>query len=422
MALAPRPKLRCAVLGATMLLLLTGAGTAGRAADLSAGEEFHSSGGGGSRQCGYDRYTLDMTKILDKAREYPNARIFIVTPQEKSQLEDQIAAWNSGGGQPMQAMAPCFNCSNQYEACIVFDRGANRSPAGDEFGSNGAGSGGDQYGSNGGTNGTGSTTGDNDCIPDYANSDKPGLTPDMHYLLGFSQAARKCMTDTATIQNLGLGILAARFKQVAAVLLIAAAPGVIDAAIHPPGYSRNPDPYLQGREEGKNLCEWGLKVSPALIARCGMKPAAAIPGGKALSALEVALADLGWLEKMNPSGNMYNCGLEVMAVDEALAGRGALPAPPTSCAGTTIAQLASKYNGQFSNYGSHADINNMIFRAGDGSRGIVFAQKPSGTGHYFNIVNHGGDVMLLDGQLGKVMSWASYREMGFSQFSLLRTN
>jgi RTX calcium-binding nonapeptide repeat (4 copies) len=27
-----------------------------------------------------------------------------------------------------------------------------------------------------------------------------------------------------------------------------------------------------------------------------------------------------------------------------------------------------------------------------------------------------------DSQLGKVMSWAAYREMGFNQFSLLRTN
>jgi hypothetical protein len=55
------------------------------------------------------------------------------------------------------------------------------------------------------------------------------------------------------------------------------------------------------------------------------------------------------------------------------------------------------------------------------ARGIVYAKGPTGA-HYFNIVNHGGDVMLLDGQLGKVMSWATYREMGFNQFSLLRTN
>lgn len=45
-----------------------------------------------------------------------------------------------------------------------------------------------------------------------------------------------------------------------------------------------------------------------------------------------------------------------------------------------------------------------------------------GGGHDFNIVNHGGDVMLLGGQLGKVMSGAAYREMGFNRLSLLRTS
>ena len=58
----------------------------------------------------------------------------------------------------------------------------------------------------------------------------------------------------------------------------------------------------------------------------------------------------------------------------------------------------------------------------DGARGIVYAKTPGDHAHFFNIVNHGGDVLLLDGQAGQVMSWAAYREMGFNQFSLLRTN
>ncbi len=405
---------------ATLAFLWSTIDAAAQSSGITAGEEFHSSGGG--RQCGYPGYSYDMSKVEEVARGYPNGRIFIVTPQEKSRLEDEILAWNQRGGQPIRAMAPCFNCSQEYEACIVFDRGGNRTPGGDEFASSGGGSqtppGNDQFGSGGGTVPGG--TNDNACLPDYANTDKPGLSPEMHYMLGFSQSARKCIADTATLQNLALGVAAARFKQVAAILLVVAAPGVLDAAIHPPGYSKNPDPYRQGREEGKNLCEWGLKVSPALVARCGLKPKTP-PPSKPLSALSVALADLGWLKKINPTRNTENCGLTVLAVDEALAGRGTLPAPPTSCAGTNTRQLEGHYNQTFGSPGAHADVNNTIFHAGDGARGIVFA-KAAGGGHYFNIVNHGGDVMLLDGQLGQPMTWGAYREMGFYEFSLLRTN
>ena len=44
---------------------------------------------------------------------------------------------------------------------------------------------------------------------------------------------------------------------------------MIDGVLHPPGTSLNPNPYERGQEEGERLCEWGLKVSPALVARYG---------------------------------------------------------------------------------------------------------------------------------------------------------
>jgi hypothetical protein len=364
-----------------------------------------------------------MSKIYDAARGYPNGQVYILTPQERDKLRDQLAAWNQGGGRPQRDMAPCFNCSQEYEACIVFERGGP-SGGGDEYGSSGGGgSGGGGSPPGGGPDSVGPVTGvPTDCIPDYANMDQPGLTPQMHYVLGFSQSARQCIADQTTIRNLALGALAAKFKQVAALLIVAAAPVAIDAALHPPGYSRNPDPYLQGREEGRNLCEWGLKVSPLLLARCvaGKKPVAT-PPRTPLSPLAVAMADLGWLKKINPTGNLNNCAQAAMATDETLAGRGTLPAPPASCAGTNTGEVAIVYGREFGPYGSTAEINNAIFHAGDGARGIVFA-KGAGGGHYFNIVNFAGDVMLLDGQAGKPMTWAAYREMGFSDFSLLRTN
>ena len=79
------------------------------------------------------------------------------------------------------------------------------------------------------------------------------------------------------------------------------------------------------------------------------------------------------------------------------------------------------YKRPFDPPASAADVNNAIFHAGDGARGIVFA-KAAGGGHFFNVVNAGGDVILLDGQSGKVMTWGAYQHDGYYEFSLLRTN
>jgi len=249
-------------------------------------EDVFSSSGGG-RSCGYPGYSYDMSKVEDAARGYPNSRILILTPEEKRDLEEKLASQDPRSGAPIVQMAPCFNCSQDYEACILFSRDGPI-PGGDEFGSNGPPTpGGDEYGSNGG-NQPPTSGGDETgipggplgevlygaCPPDYANMDKPGLTPEMHYALGFSQAARKCMADTVTIENLAIAAAAMKVRQIAAILMVMAAPQVLDGVLHPPGVSPNPDPYLQGREEGKRLCEWGLKVSPVLVARCPAKSAA----------------------------------------------------------------------------------------------------------------------------------------------------
>ena len=60
-----------------------------------------------------------------------------------------------------------------------------------------------------------------------------------------------------------------------------------------------------------------------------------------------------------------------------------------------------------------------------GRLGAAIAQCPSpssGGGHYCNIVRFAGDVLLLDGQLGRQVSWPEYRRMGFTEFQLLQTN
>ena len=97
-----------------------------------------------------------------------------------------------------------------------------------------------------------------------------------------------------------------------------------------------------------------------------------------------------------------------------------LPAAPMSC-GTFPGQLESLFDTEFGPIKAAAEINNTIFHAGEGARGIVSAEGPGG-GHYFNIVRFVGDVLLLDGQLGRQVSWAEYRRMGLQNFQLVRTN
>ena len=109
------------------------------------------------RACGYPNARYDWDRVLPALRQYPNGKFFILTPQEKREWETRFSAWNQAGGQPMRMMAPCFNCSPEYELCIVFDR-PNRGPSqpptnwSEVFASNGSdtppGSGGDSFASN----------------------------------------------------------------------------------------------------------------------------------------------------------------------------------------------------------------------------------------------------------------------------------
>ncbi|MGH6879515.1 MAG: hypothetical protein ACREFM_01250 [Hypericibacter sp.] len=390
------------------------------------GDVFSSSGGG--RSCGSPGYRYDMSKVEDAAKGYPNSRILILTPQEKRDLEDKLAAQDPRSGATIVEMAPCFNCSQEYEACILFSRGGPI-PGGDEFGSNTPPSpGGDEYGSNGGN--TPPTSGGDEepdpngplgpvlygaCPVDYANMDKPGLTPEMHYALGFSQAARKCMADTVTIWNLGLAAAAAKFKQVAAILIVVAAPQVIDGVLHPPGVSTNPDPYLQGREEGKRLCEWGLKVSPVLVARCPAKsPAKALTctaaqahNGYGVAAGEIQAnaptrtdcfpCSLAWLfgEHYTPpaNGKYWDLAVDIIPMLKQRFGN-LIPQGPELPCWRQLAQSKGMPGSM-----SPTAIEQEMLAAGDGAKGVMLWKGPGEeAGHVIGVKTVGNEVQFRDEQ------------------------
>ncbi|MDR4494812.1 MAG: toxin glutamine deamidase domain-containing protein [Nitrospirales bacterium] len=261
------------------------------------------------------------------------------------------------------------------------------------------------------------------CTPEFYDRDVPAASDDWRYVIGFEQEMRRCLKAQITAENLAVYALARKVKEIAVGLAIVAAPGAIDAVLHPPGVSPDPDPYLKGKAEAARLCEWALNISPLVVARCPAKgavhtvPTTRLPSRKTLAQL---LGDLSWLKEMNPTGNRKNCGNAVLGTDQYLAGGEMHPAAPMSC-GTVPSQLESLLGTKFGPMKEAAEINNTIFHAGEGARGIIAADGPGG-GHYFNIVNFAGDVLLLDGQLGRQVSWAEYRRMGLHSFRLMRTN
>jgi papain fold toxin 1 (glutamine deamidase) of polymorphic toxin system len=280
---------------------------------------------------------------------------------------------------------------------------------------------GEVFGSDSGKGNPKSSDASSDCLPGYVDRDIPAASDNTRYGLGFSQAVRQCLASQVTIENLAVAAAAANVKEIAALLAIIAAPGMIDAVLHPPGTSPIADAYLRGKEEAKRLCEWGLKVSPVLLARCPAKGTVRVTPPPQRQTPTPLLKDLSWLRQINPSNNTNNCGNTVLAVEEALGGRGVLPAPPMSCAGTVTTQLESLLGAKFGSKAGAAEVHNMIFIAGEGARGIVFAKGPGGA-HYFNIVRYAGEVWLLDGQMGRSVPWVEYLKMGLTEFQLLRTN
>lgn len=442
-----RPVRRLAVFLAALALLLGLSSAAPHAQQAATGDVFSSSGGGGDvfsssggRSCGYPGLSYDMSRLEAAVKNYPNGRLLIVTMQEKREIEEQLAAQNPRATPRIQ-MAPCFNCSREYEACILFSRdgpipndvfASNAPPGGDEYGSNGGGNpppGGDDYGSNGGNNPPGSgddgDPGSNGplapvlygaCPADYSNMDRPGLSPEMHYALGFSQAARKCMADTVSIQNLALAAAAAKFKQVAAILMVLAAPQVLDGVLHPPGVSRNPDPYLQGREEGKRLCEWGLKVSPVMVARCPAKSpakpltctAAQAQNGYGVAQRQVQANEptrtdcfpcsLAWLmgEHYTPpasGGRPWDLFADIVPLLKQRFGE-LIPQGPELPCWRQLAQSKGLPGSM-----SITAIEQEMLAAGDGAKGVVLWKGVGEeAGHVIGVKNEGGQVQFWDEQ------------------------
>jgi hypothetical protein len=257
------------------------------------------------------------------------------------------------------------------------------------------------------------------CVgaPFDVRADVPDAAPQLRYTLGFERGFARCLESQVTVQNLAGAALAARFRTIAAILGVMAAPGVIEAVMNPPGISPNPNPYLKGSDEGTRLCDWALKVSPALVARC---PTAALPASSktcSATALAQGLSDaIGAIGAQAAKRfDCFPCTLAWL--------RGEAYLPPTNGGRpwllTQIIEFLGRQYGNMTPQGpelpcwrqsaqakgvpgsmSPAGIEQEMAAAGNGAKGFVFILDPmSGeVGHVFGVENQGGVVRFWDEQ------------------------
>jgi RHS repeat-associated protein len=128
----------------------------------------------------------------------------------------------------------------------------------------------------------------------------------------------------------------------------------------------------------------------------------------------------GSIRNVNPGfptapGRTTNCVNCAIATDATLAGRpaSAMPGGPTP-----ISVLEKMFGGTFQSVKSQGAIEKALLDAGNGARGIVYANvKGQSVGHVFNVVNQKGVIRFLDGQTGKTVDFRN-----LSNLQWLRTN
>jgi len=269
-------------------------------------------------------------------------------------------------------------------------------------------------------------------------ADVPDADPKLRYTLGFETGFNRCVENQITVQNLVLAVLAMRFRQVAALLMIAAAPQAIDAVLHPPGTSPNPNPYLRGKEEGYRLCDWTIKVAPYAIRKCGV-PLRPLNPGREPGVQKCSTEDPGYGN--NPGGAIPTRMDCVQCTMNYLLGRPQLP-PGTITSPMPAEVFQAKLKAAYGNLipqgpallcwrmsaqraGLPAStwpraIEAEMSNAGPGAKAVVFYNTlDSDVGHVFAAENNGGQVRFWDAQQGmdgslwftnpNIVWWGIYR-------------
>jgi Papain fold toxin 1, glutamine deamidase len=243
------------------------------------------------------------------------------------------------------------------------------------------------------------------CAPDpdwVRNYKAQGADPPIQYQVGFNQGVARCLESQCTLQNLAIAIWASAFQPARALLAVSAAPGFINAVVHPPGFSLNPDPYLRGKAEGSRLCNWVLQLAAVANARRSplVRPGGRISIPSGFNFYEAVQTMPRWITEINTSGSRRNCGPCTANLARVLLGQ-PLEAAPDTTSGWTDAQmeadLGTKFNARpLTDQELFAVLNKMP----EGTVGVIGAENPSGPGHFFAFVKANNNLQFSDVHTG----------------------
>jgi RHS repeat-associated protein len=124
----------------------------------------------------------------------------------------------------------------------------------------------------------------------------------------------------------------------------------------------------------------------------------------------------GTIRNVNKVGGKQNCANCSIATDATLAGN---PASALSGGITNKVEVAAHFGSKFGGMTSLTRVEAQMVKAGNGSRGVIFAAREGRPGHFFNVVNQNGMVRFLDGQTGSAFSSQGQNFIGYQ---LLKTN
>jgi hypothetical protein len=291
----------------------------------------------------------------------------------------------------------------------------------------------------------------------------PGADPRLNFALGFERGVNECleagMSNPLTLCLMVGAVLAAKFRNAAALAGITASGRILALGAVMQNLQEDinssPDPYQTGVGYGRRFCIWmGAAVAFAPGRSTGGSRGQTGSGGggeqtppasggnqtgqtcrttpPVLNDVAVSPANANtWLPGFNQVGCRLNCGYIAAAVENALAGRGGvIPAPPervmntdpANPRGVPKAMLEYLFGRGFGNPATPAVVEAQLAQGGANARGILFGYRPGAQiGHFLNIVRYNGDVLLLDGQVGRVVTWQELWNQGLTTFQLMPT-
>lgn len=126
------------------------------------------------------------------------------------------------------------------------------------------------------------------------------------------------------------------------------------------------------------------------------------------------------LEAINPTGDRMNCVSCSVSLEYTLRGHPTTAVPLLEGEFRQLASIEQEFGRTAELAGGNLDIVDQMLEAGHGARGIISGHNirfPAESGHAWNVINHNGKVIFLDGQFGAINPIYD-----FDVYTLIRTD